>query len=273
MKKYWFLIPGLILIFGGIIYISINHRRWLRKFYLTFITKNLVYSSTQLNGSLNYRLFTPQNIKSKKLPLVLYLHGGGQRGYENRKQLDYAFYKFSSATNQKNHPSFVLAPQCSLNTNWINYTDKNVPFGHYSQDSLTESVEIKLIIALVKEMVADYPIDESRIYTTGFSMGATAVWDIITRYPDLFAAALPMSGETDPTKASLITHLPIWAFHGADDEIVPWSINKNMVDEINKHGGNAKFTILKSIGHGCVHKTMNEKGVLDWIYNQNRVPK
>ncbi len=270
MKNYWLLMFGFIILLGGIIYFTHHHKRWLKELYLTFITKDLVFNYRQIDSSINYRLFVPKNDNSKKLPIVLYLHGAAQRGSENRKQLDNTFYKFTSKSNQKKYPSFVLAPQYPMKTNWINHTDKSVPYGHYNQDDLTETDEIKLVVELVKEIVVNYPIDESRIYITGFSMGATAVWDIITRYPNIFAAALPMSGETDTTKASLITHLPVWAFHGEEDKIVPHTVNKNMIESINRSGGKAKFTKFKGIGHGCAHETLNNQSTLVWLYNQQK---
>ena len=270
MKRYWFLIIGSFLIIGGIIYISINHRRWIRKLYLNLITKNLAYNSVQLNGSLNYRLYVPKNVNSEKLPLILYLHGGGQKGSDNRKQLDFIFNGFSSSVNQKKYPSYVLAPQCPPGKEWVNRANKNVPFTHYLQDETDESLEMQLIIELIKNVFNQYPIDADRIYVCGFSMGGTGAWDILTRYPNVFAGAAILSGVSDTTKAHFISHIPIWAFSGENDSIAPAILNENMCKTINAYKGNCKFTKFENIGHDCVSTTFEHTDLIKWLFSQKK---
>lgn len=267
MKKYLMLVFVILLVgwFSSVVY---NHRGFFIKYYLSWITRALEFKSEE--GKLNYRLYTPQNISSSKYPLIIYLHGAGQRGNDNKKQLDYVFYKFSSYLSQRNHPAFVIAPQCPNGVQWVNRSNKGIPYTHYSQDQTTESREMKLIVELINEYVANYPIDTNRIYISGFSMGATGTWDILTRYPEKFAAALIFAGYSDINKANLITHIPIWAISGEKDSIAPAKLNENMFNAIQSMNGNCKFTLFENVGHGCVSEAFESENISEWLFSQRR---
>ena len=161
-----------------------------------------------LNGGwfkrdLLYRLHIPLKAGEKtavKFPLVVYLHSGASGGCDNKAQIEKGAETFADDALQAKHPCFVLAPQCPSRRQWLNTTFKKMPFTNYDQDAIPESHEMKMIVRLIHRLIRDYPVDPLRIYVTGFSMGGSGTWDIITRYPNLFAAAVPFSGVSDPHK-------------------------------------------------------------------------
>lgn len=255
----------------GIILIVNTQKERLLQFLLGRKYQALIYKTVEIpSAKLNYRFFTPEKNEEQLLPLVLYLHGGAQRGLDNKQQLDYVLHAFSSSKKQKKHPCFIIAPQCPLNGQWVNTTFKTIPFDHYDQDKIPESNEMKLIHSLIFDLINLYPIDPNRIYIIGFSMGGSGTWDMITRYPNMFAAAIPLSGVSDTSKAYLLKKMPIWAFHGENDKISPIRLNQEMVETINLNGGNAKLTTFKNRGHGIVRDALNTKNLFQWLFDKNK---
>ncbi len=223
----------------------------------------------ELSKRLLYRVYVP-NKKEVKSPLVVILHGGNERGDDNKKQIGSIVNKFLSAKVQKKHPSFLFIPQCPAGTQWVNTGFTTTPYDHYNQTLTPESDEMKMVVSVIKKMISEYSIDFSRIYIVGFSMGSSGLWDILSRYPDLFAAAIPISGVSDTTVANRIHHIPIWAFHGQDDTIAPVRLNIEMIGAINRSGGDGKLTVFENTGHSCVNRALNEPGLLHWLYSQRK---
>jgi predicted peptidase len=234
-----------------------------------FKMEKLEYSMVNCDASLKYRIFVPKSIKNP-VPLVLYLHGGAERGGDNTKHLGFVITTLTSKRIQRNNPSIVIAPQCPINTQWVNTGFAAIPYDHYQQDEIPESNEMKLIRNLINDLSGKYPVDTNRLYILGFSMGGSGTWDMITRYPDLFAAAVPMSGVSDTSKAYLLKHTKIWAFHGENDEIAPARLNQNMVSSVNSNGGDAKITIIKNGGHGSEISPFIEQALPDWLFDQRK---
>lgn len=253
-------------------YLSFRYEKAIWKFFSLLKFKPFTFSEPAIKRELNYRLFTPDLSQGKLYPLVLILHGGGNRGIDNKKHI-----KSSLATSwirpkfQKKYPCFVLAPQCPYGVEWITIRPKSVPYGHYEQNKYPEGDEMKLTVSLIRKFIKEKPIDPSRIYVAGFSMGGTGSWDIITRHPELFTASLIASGETDTSKACLIKHIPVWAFCGEHDNIVPAKITKEMVEAVNYGGGNAKFTLLESMDHSIESHVFNMSGTKEWLFSQKKI--
>lgn len=179
------------------------------------------------NTTLPYRLFIPDNYDpARKYSLVLALHGSGERGSDNITHI--RSYRLATAwadpVNQAQYPCFVAAPQCPLNQSW------NV-------GSIVATVS-----DLLDSLTREFNIDPNRLYITGLSMGGYGTWDMITRFPNRFAAAIPMSAGWDPATATKITHIPIWNFHGALDEVVPVSWSRDMIAELEQTGRSVVYT-------------------------------
>jgi predicted peptidase len=212
--------------------------------------------------TLLYRLMTPESVDAtQKYPLVVFLHGAGERGADNEKQLIHGIKDFSSAEHRKKYPCFLIAPQCPEKEKWGDWTVKE---GLPKQPTEPGRLVMELIDALVKEQ----PIDTKRIYLTGLSMGGFGTWDLISRYPDKFAAAVPICGGGDPKQGEKIAKIPIWVFHGAKDGAVKVERSRDMVEAIKKAGGKPKYTEYPNEGHASWVPAYKDEEMFKWLFEQ-----
>lgn len=215
-------------------------------------------------GSLPYRLMKPANYdKSKKYPLVLFLHGAGERGTDNRKQLVVGLNIFADPERIDRYPCFIVAPQCPEEDKWVDVDWK--ADRHVMTDKPTPSLAMALEI--VSHLQKEFPIDPERLYITGYSMGGFGTWDAIQRYPELFAAAVPVCGGGDETAAVRIIHVPIWAYHGALDDIVLVSRSRNMINTLVSSGGVPRYTEYPAINHFCWGLAFSNMAMLEWLFS------
>lgn len=244
--------------------------------------------------SLQYRLMVPYNYSytSQSYPLVLFLHGHGESGTDNQKQIlnsdplacDSGGNPLTSSNNRVNYPCFYLAPQVPNDPDnyhfynrWVNWDCLQDPTGYF--DKTPETNAAYLTYALIQQLLKQYRIDPSRIYVTGISMGGSGTYDIIMRYPKLFAAAAPMAGAGDSTKASLLKGMPIWSFHGAKDLGVaadgktpygcPVSFDEKIWNVLKTIDSNFQSTLMNT-DHGCWYQACETSDVIDWMFSQHR---
>lgn len=225
-----------------------------------------VYNPSE-GESLPYRIHIPANAdKGEKYPLVLLFHGAGERGKDNKKQLAHGAKKILEYSRKMDMPLILLAPQCPKAEQWV-----NTPWGADSH-SMPEkaSKSMQLTINLLQELQKSLPVDRSRIYVTGLSMGGFATWDIIQRHPDFFAAALPVCGGGDPLMAELIKDIPIWAFHGSLDKVVKTKRSREMVSALQKAGGKIKYTEYQGVAHNSWKKAYSDPEALKWLLSQKK---
>lgn len=229
------------------------------------------YEDKSYSFSLPYRLFIPAEYDAlNTYPLILVLHAGGAQGRDNKAQIGYGVAKFVDSSTQSFQPCFVLVPQCPPNSQWLNTAFKKTPFDNYYQDAIPESEAMKMIVGLLAVLQREFSIDSDRLYVIGSSMGASGTWDIITRYPNLFAAAVTMSGVSDPTKAGKVAHMPIWSFHGSKDQVSPVYVTKNMIKALKQHGSACKFTEYKDRGHDINGITYDNPEIIRWLLSQQK---
>jgi predicted peptidase len=214
-----------------------------------------------------YRLSVPPNYdKTKKYPLVLWLHGAWGRGNDNERQIiegnTLGATIWTRAENQTKNPVFVLAPQCALGEWWANNDSEMKP-----------SSELEKVVELLKELQKQYSIDADRLYVTGQSMGGYGTWSIVTEYPEMFAAAIPLCGGGSASRAKNLINVPIWAFHGDADDAVDVEKSREMIEAIKKAGGNPKYTEYKDVGHSVWHQAFAEPELLNWVFAQKRNQK
>ena len=251
-----------------IVFLSYQFRnRILNLYHLTYF-KSETYSSGNFSRSLNYRLYKPKTVSDKLYPLLLNLHPGGQNGDDNKIQISSLVFEWAKNESQSRFPCYIIAPQCPIGREWVDKGQMNAPFKHYNQDDYQETDEMKMIVEVINQLINTYPIDSGKIYAVGFSMGATGCWDILSRYPDLFAASIISSGVSDTSKAYKLANIPIWVFSGENDIVAPAQLNKTMVESINSRGGRAKFTIFKDEGHDIGYISFTYPGVKDWLFDQ-----
>lgn len=214
-----------------------------------------------------YRLLTPEKIEpGKKYPVILFLHGAGERGDDNKIQLKHFPVLMSEPARRKKFPCFVIAPQCRTDRRWV-----EVDWGSKKSTPTTDDPgdQMKMAIAILKEVQKNHPTDDDRVYLTGLSMGGYGSWDLAARHPDWFAAAAPICGGGDETKAKQLAELPLWAFHGDADQAVPVGRSRTMIDAIRQAGGEPKYTEYPKLGHhSWVPAYSDKSGLLDWLFEQ-----
>ncbi len=212
------------------------------------------------NKTYPYRLLKPLN-QNTSAPLVIFLHGAGERGNDNQRQLTYLPERFIDAPHLNTKNCFVLAPQCPIDDAWA-------PFGPRGPEATEQTKAMKAAIITIRKILSEENIDTSRIYLTGLSMGGFGSWDLAARHPDWFAAVVPICGGGDPKTASQLIDVPIWAFHGDKDQIVPEQASSKMVLAIRNAGGRPAYTVLQGVGHGSWPYAYGARVAMDWMFAQ-----
>jgi predicted peptidase len=222
---------------------------------------------------LRYRLLKPADPEpGKKYPLVLILHGAGERGADNAKQL--LWYWDAKKPSVLTRPevaaakAFAVIPQCPDGQQWV-----NVPWAKGSYKSPEVSEPLRLALDLTEALVKELPVDPDRVYVTGMSMGGYGTFDAVQRRPDLFAAAVPVCGAGDPAKAKAIAHIPVWAFHGDQDTAVPVAGSRDMVAALKAAGAAPRYTEYRGVGHNSWSPAFAEKEFWSWLFAQKRTAK
>ena len=218
--------------------------------------------------TLNYRLLYPDANPLQKYPLVIFLHGSGERGNDNDAQLKWGVPNFATAANMSLHPAIVIAPQCPLNMSWANLSNSKNPAETRLQPTPTKPME--LVIALIHQVIKTLPVDSNRIYITGLSSGGHGTYEAIERYPRMFAAAVPVCGEGDASRAASIAHIPIWIFHGSEDSGVNPMYSLDMITALAKAGSHAGLTFYPGVGHFAWLAAYSDPLMLEWLFRQHR---
>ncbi len=217
----------------------------------------------------NYNLVRPLNPeKDKKYPLVVFLHGAGERGDDNKAQLKFFPEWMAKPENWEKYPCFVLVPQCRRGKKWV-----EVDWGDKLSVKSPEDPgdQMKVVMQMLDMAIKSMPIDTDRIYLTGLSMGGYGSWDWAIREPDRFAAVVPICGGGDESKADKLVNVPIWAYHGDADDAVPVERSRRMIEAIKKAGGNPKYTELPGVGHNSWTPAYTDPdGPVPWMFSQKK---
>lgn len=255
----------------------------------TALAKKEFAASNGLN--MPYRLFVPSNYSEQEsYPLLVFLHGRGERGSDNRSEMFANIGLFNgpqsiiSPNMQGKFPSLVLIPQCAdtrPDEEWahaIGNTPEE-PFkglgqdGHYRQHP-EPSASGAAALELIEKIIADYATNPDRVYITGVSMGGFGTWEFITRRPDLFAAAVPMAGYSDPSLVHKIKHIPVWIFHGDEDEYNPVQGSRNMASLLGASGAELRYSELRGFKHvESFEEAWKNRQIIPWMYSKTRQPQ
>jgi predicted peptidase len=228
--------------------------RWLMKqneFMFEKLLKKKVF--------LNYLLYLPKNYFAKpdfQWPMILFLHGMGERGDNLELVKKHGVPKI--VEKWEDFPFIVISPQCPIYSTWI--------------------MELDALHALVTETIEIYNVDKNRLYLTGLSMGGYGTWHLAEAYPHLFAAVVPICGGTYPNigfpeRIKVLKDLPIWVFHGDKDKVVPIENSRKLVDILLKYGGNVKFTFYSDTGHDSWTKTYENPQLYEWLLDHQKKTK
>jgi predicted peptidase len=202
---------------------------------------------------LSYLLYEPRPAgrKGERLPLVLFLHGMGERGADLSKVTVHGPPLL--AEEGRPFPFYLAAPQCPADSSWF--------------------FQLEALRGLLEDLVRRLPVDSSRICLTGISMGGFGAWHMAVEYPHAFSAVVPICGGSAlasglDQRLGTIAHVPVWAFHGAKDDVVPIVLQKMLVDGLKAAGGNVQFTVYPDADHDSWTATYVNQQVYDWMLAQ-----
>lgn len=198
----------------------------------------------------SYVVYVPRDYRpDSKWPLILFLHGAGERGDDGLAQSDVGIGR-AIRFHPDRFPCIVVMPQCPKDVWW---------------DKVTTHIDVAL-----RQSLAEYSIDPDRVYLTGLSMGGYASWQYGAEHSDQFAAIVPICGGGKSAAPTVLAKVPIWAFHGEDDSVVRPSETTRMVEAVQKAGGTIRCTMYPGVDHNSWDKTYGDPEVISWLLQQRR---
>jgi predicted peptidase len=203
---------------------------------------------------LNYLLHLPESVRpGERWPTILFLHGHGESGDDPSAVMQQGLPRYIA--DRPDFPFIVIAPQCPWNTWWPELADP--------------------LAELLAERAAACPIDPNRLYLTGLSMGGFGTWYLGTLWPDRFAALAPVCGggywfHGFPGRVEVLKETPVWAFHGALDDVIPLASDRALVDTLRNCGGNVEFTVYPGASHDAWTPTYDNPELYAWFLKQAR---
>lgn len=233
------------------------------------------FNAPELN--VPYRYLRPQNFDStKKYPLIIFLHGAFQKGFDNETQLNIGGRFFLRDSIRKNYSAYILFPQCPEKDSWAyfetkaesstgNVTEVNFPFN--KKPTEVSSV----LMSLIDSLKRSDKIDRSRIYIGGLSQGGMGVLDLIARYPDIFAAAFSICGAgKESTAKDFAGKTALWLFHGDADDVVPVSFSRNYFKRLQKLKADVLYSEYKGVKHNSWTNALNEPALMYWLFSKRK---
>ncbi len=260
MKKFLFIITSLLL--PALLLKAQNNSLYQKHWFV------------QNGDSLPYRLLLPENYDAaKKYPLVFFMHGAGERGNDNEKQLVHGAQLFLKADVRKNYPSIVVFPQCPQNSFWSNVNFRADSLGKRNFVFKADAAPTRAMVmanALLHQLIKDYPVKKKMIYIGGLSMGGMGTFEMVYRNPKIFSAAIPICGGGDPSTAKKLKKTKWWVFHGAKDDVVPPANSEIMVAALKAAGAPVKFTLYPNANHNSWDAAFAEPALLSWLFAQKK---
>lgn len=224
--------------------------------------------------SLPYRMLRPETVKpGEKYPLVLFLHGAGERGNDNERQLTHGGQMFLNPVNREKYPAFVLFPQCPADKYWA-YTQRPKSF---VPEDMPQEPKITPIFQTLKQLLDSYlampEVDKQRIYIIGLSMGAMGTYDLMVRYPEVFAAAIPICGTVNPSRLPAAREVKFRLFHGDADDVVTVEGSRGAYKALKAAGADVEYIEFPGCNHGSWNPAFNYPGFMDWLFKQQKKEK
>ncbi|GAA0556316.1 carboxylesterase family protein [Chitinophaga japonensis] len=226
--------------------------------------------------TLRYRLLAPAGADMHKAyPLIIFLHGSGERGRDNAAQLLHGGALFLKDSIRREFPAYVLFPQCPDNEAWAPFRLKRDTSGKVTGADFPVDVPPTkpgaLVKALLDSLLTTGKIDSKRVYLGGLSLGGIGTFNMLARYPDMFAAAFPICGAGNPeTAANYAGKVPVWIFHGGDDKVVPVSFSRDFYAELKKLDAEVKYTEYPGVGHNSWDNAFAEPDLVPWLFRHHK---
>lgn len=242
-------------------------------FKITINSQNIEYKHQFLilkKDSVKYRLLTPLNYsKNKKYPLLVFLHGAGERGVDNELQLKHGSTLFTRIEYLEKYPSFIVFPQCPNDEYWVTINeDINAKFKYVSKPKKNQ--QLRKVEQILKNIEKNYSIDKNRIYVGGLSMGGMGTFELVYRNPNKFAAAFSICGGAHPNIANKLNAINWFIYHGDSDQVVPIESSEVMVNALKQLNTTVSYTVYKGVNHNSWENVFKDSGFLESIYKQER---
>lgn len=233
-----------------------------------------VYRSPS-GGQLKYRKLSPRVSDDRPLPLIVFLHGLGERGDDNVAQLKHGLQYLASREGMQEYPATVIAPQCPDYDQWTSLVSESQP-----TDGDTRSVKLnstpnnamRLTQELIASTIKSANVDPDRVYVTGLSMGGFGTYELVARMPSVFAAAVPLcgGGDTRDRIVNRIKHVPLWIIHGDQDSVVDVEYSRDMVAALQAAGASPRYSELTGFGHDIWNATYADRELYAWMFSKRR---
>lgn len=223
------------------------------------------------NDSLPYRILLPENYNPEiTYPLIMFLHGAGERGNDNYKQLVHGSILFKSEAFRKQYPAITIFPQCPKNSYWASVEKRqskkiNKRFKYHKK--LSDYNTMELLENFLYDLDKTYKIDPSKRYVGGLSMGGMVAFELVARIPNYFAAAISICGGGNPKWAKTLANTPFWIFHGTSDDVVSYKYSKKMYKKMKSFNNHTKLTFYKDVKHNSWENAFAETQFLHWLFS------
>lgn len=218
--------------------------------------------------TLKYQELKPSQMRpKKKYPLVIFLHGMGERGSDNTKQLTHGSQMFLNPANQEKHPAFVIFPQCPEDKMWAGY---KLPRDLENLQTDRISVPMQAVKELIDIYLQNPSVDPSRVYIMGLSMGGIGTYDIVSRYPDTFAAAIPICGAADEKGLAAGKKVRWRIYHGDADPVVPVNCSRKAYKALKKAGAKVEYFEFPGCQHISWNLAFSQPDFMEWLFKQKR---
>lgn len=227
------------------------------------------YYHIERNDTLPYRLYRSKkaDTMTEALPLVIFLHGAGERGNDNYMQLKHCIKFFRDDTVTSRYPFLLMVPQCPNDRRWVN-TDWSL--SEHTMDSVP-TAELFGVMTVLDGLVDVGAVDSTRVYICGISMGGYGTWDALQRWPEKFAAAIAICGGGDPAYAHAMKNIPIYIFHGMLDRAVMPSRSIQMYNALKEVGNEEAILVTyPELGHLCWDAAFSTPGLFEWLFGKGR---
>lgn len=221
----------------------------------------------------NYRMMTPdttlvEEARSELFPLIVFMHGVGERGNDNKSQLENGGALFVDNEMRENFPAYVIFPQCPDEYFWS--LEKNPKSQKDIMKEHKETPIMKGVIELVENCTTNLPIDKNRVYIIGLSMGGLAVYDAAWRHPEIFAAAVPICGAVNPARLASVTNTAFRIYHGENDKVIPIEASEAAYQALIQNGVEAQLIEIPNVGHDSWDEAFSSPDFLSWIFSKSK---
>lgn len=243
---------------------------------VSFAQSNSMFSKELFisgKDTLNYRMLLPENFDPlKKYPVLIFLHGAGERGNDNEAQLIHGGKLFLKAEVRKDFPAIVIFPQCPENDFWANVRigDAKAAERFGFQKGGKPGKSMKLLMGLLGQLKGQKYSDKDQFYVGGLSMGGMGTFELLRRKPKAFAAAFAICGGDHIDNVKKYKNIPLWVFHGAKDTVVPPERSEIVVNELKRLNGEVRFTLYPEASHNSWDSAFAEPEFLPWIFSHEK---